>query len=110
MANSGLVVLHDELELPLGQAKVKSGKASAKGHNGIKSVQASFQGAGILDRLGENFVRIGVGIGRPVSREREDVSQFVLGQMTTSEREKVEGTVEVLENLLATEAAKIGRG
>jgi peptidyl-tRNA hydrolase, PTH1 family len=109
-ANSGLIVLHDELELPLGQLKLKSGNSSAKGHNGIKSVQASLQGAGLMDRLGQNFVRIGVGIGRPVSREREDVSQFVLGQMTTGEKAKVEGAVNVLESLLVKEAERIGRG
>ena len=109
-ATSGLIILHDELELPLGQLKVKSGRSSAKGHNGIKSVQASLQGAGLFDRLGGNFVRIGVGIGRPVSRERDDVSQFVLGQMTASEKEKIEGAADVLEGLLAKEADRIGRG
>jgi PTH1 family peptidyl-tRNA hydrolase len=110
LANSGLIILHDELELPLGQLKLKTGTSSAKGHNGIKSVQASLQGAGLLDRLGQNFVRIGVGIGRPVSRERDDVSQFVLGQMTTGEKEKVEGVVDGLERLLLKEAERIGRG
>jgi PTH1 family peptidyl-tRNA hydrolase len=110
LTNSGLIVLHDELELALGQVKVKSGNSSAKGHNGIKSVQASLQRAGLLDRLGPNFVRIGVGIGRPVSRERDDVSQFVLGPMTTSEREKVEGAADVLDKLLAKEAERVGRG
>ena len=110
LANSGLVILHDELEAPLGQLKVKNGNSSAKGHNGIKSVQASLRGAGLLDQLGQNFVRIGVGIGRPVSREREDVSQFVLGQMTPRERETVEGTAAALESLLAKEAERIGRG
>lgn len=110
LANSGLVILHDELEAPLGQLKVKNGNSSAKGHNGIKSVQASLQGAGLLDQLGQNFVRIGVGIGRPVSREREDVSQFVLGQMTPRERETVEGTAGSLESLLTKEAERIGRG
>lgn len=110
LASSGLVVLHDELELPLGQLKVKSGNSSAKGHNGIKSVQASLQGAGLLDRLGPNFVRVGVGIGRPVSRERDDVSQYVLGGMTSSEKEKIESAVDVLERLLTKEAERVGRG
>lgn len=110
LANSGLIILHDELEAPLGQLKVKNGNSSAKGHNGIKSVQASLQGAGLLDQLGQNFVRIGVGIGRPVSREREDVSQFVLGRMTSRERETVEGTAGSLESLLTKEAERIGRG
>ena len=109
LSSSGLIILHDELELPLGQLKVKPGNSSAKGHNGIKSVQTSLQGAGLLDRLGQNFLRIGVGIGRPVSREREDVSQFVLGQMTTSEREKIERAADMLEGLLEKEAVRIGR-
>lgn len=61
--NSGLVILHDELEALPGQLKVKNGNSSAKGHNGIKSVQASPQGAGLLDQLGQNFVRIGVDSG-----------------------------------------------
>lgn len=105
-----LVVLHDELELSLGQVKVKSGNGSAKGHNGIKSIQSSFQSGGVLEKLGHNFIRVGIGIGRPISRERDDVSQFVLGQMNNNEKAKIEGAASTLEALLAKEAEKIGRG
>jgi len=107
---TGLVLLHDELELPLGQVKIRRGNASAKGHNGIKSVQASLQGGGLLDKLGQDFIKIGVGIGRPVSRERDDVSKFVLGQMNENEKEKIIGVAENVEQLLMKEAERIGKG
>jgi peptidyl-tRNA hydrolase len=54
--NSSLAILHDELEALLGQLKVKNGNSSATGYNGIKSVLASLQGAGLLDQLGHNFI------------------------------------------------------
>lgn len=86
-----MVVVHDELELALGGVKVKGGELSTKGHNGLKSIQGSFRG---------EWTRIGVGIGRPESREREDVSRFVLKKMSPQERMKVEGSVgRVLEEL-----------
>ncbi|OQO01124.1 hypothetical protein B0A48_13367 [Cryoendolithus antarcticus] len=82
-----LVVIHDELEKPLGavSVKVKQG-ASAKGHNGLKSILASMGG--------KPFVRIGIGIGRPISREPNDVAEYVLRKMTPEQRMKVEGCVE----------------
>ena len=83
-----LVVLHDELESPLGRVKVKTG-GSVKGHKGLKS---------IVEQLGaKDFVRVGVGIGRPASREPEDVSRFVLRKMSQKEMEAVnEAAGEVL--------------
>lgn len=79
-----LVILHDELEKPLGAVSVREGQGlSARGHNGIKS---------LLGQMGKTpFVRVGVGIGRPVSREPNDVAKYVLKKMTPSERERVEG-------------------
>jgi PTH1 family peptidyl-tRNA hydrolase len=88
-----LVVVHDELELGLGQVKVKSGSASAKGHNGLKSIR---------EALGErvDYMRIGVGIGRPESREANVVAGYVLRKMTGVERGKIEGCVGVVEREL----------
>ncbi|MCJ1392337.1 hypothetical protein MMC18_005204 [Xylographa bjoerkii] len=83
-----LVVLHDELESPLGKIKMKIG-GSAKGHNGIKDITKALGGA--------EFVRIGVGIGRPESRESRDVASFVLRKMTAGELTRVrDGAGEVL--------------
>jgi PTH1 family peptidyl-tRNA hydrolase len=78
-----LVVVHDELELPLGQVKVRSGLASAKGHNGLKSIKQMLPDVA--------YTRIGVGIGRPESREPAVVAGYVLRKMTGTERGKVEG-------------------
>lgn len=86
-----LVVVHDELELPPGQVKVKQGSASAKGHNGLKSINGLVQG---------EYIRIGVGIGRPVSREPNEVANYVLRKMTPVERQKIEGAVGMVEREL----------
>ncbi|KAL8782873.1 MAG: hypothetical protein Q9213_005050 [Squamulea squamosa] len=73
-----LVVVHDELELPIGKIKVREGKGmSAKGHNGIKSVLSALPGM--------EFTKIGVGIGRCDSRESRDVAAYVMRKMTPDE-------------------------
>ncbi|KAF2811490.1 peptidyl-tRNA hydrolase [Mytilinidion resinicola] len=76
-----LVVVHDELEKKKGEVTVKRG-GSAKGHNGIKSVVASMGGT--------PFVRIGVGIGRPLSREPSVIVKYVLKKMTPEEQYEIE--------------------
>lgn len=82
-----LVIVHDELEKPLGAVNlnVRQG-ASAKGHNGLKSIMSSIGNV--------PFVRIGIGIGRPVSRESKDVANYVMRKMTPGEKAKIEGSVE----------------
>lgn len=71
-----LVIVHDEMEVALGAVKVKK-TGSAKGHNGITSIIESLQT--------KDFTRIGVGIGRPVSRDSQVVSDYVLGKFTPAE-------------------------
>lgn len=87
------MVLHDELESPLGRVKVKTRGGSVRGHNGLKSV---------VERLGgaKEFVRVGVGIGRPNSRKPEDVMRYVLRKISQEEMAAVsEAAGEVLEIL-----------
>lgn len=103
----GLVILHDELELDSGKNKIKRGEGSAKGHNGIKSVQQSLQGAGLMASVAAKLVKVGVGIGRPVSRERDEVSGYVLGQLTGGERTKIEGAAERVLEMLEREAERM---
>ena len=51
-----LIVLYDELAIPLGQLRIRE-RGSAAGHNGIKS---------ILSSLGtEEFLRVRIGVGKP---------------------------------------------
>lgn len=80
-----LVVLHDELETALGKVRVKPGTNSPKGHNGLKSIKQS------LANL--QYTRIGLGIGRPLSREPDEVARYVLRKWTPQEREALLGSV-----------------
>lgn len=61
-----VVVVHDELDLPFGRVKVKEGGGHG-GHNGLRSI---FQDSGMRE-----FLRVRVGIGRPV---RGDAADHVL--------------------------------
>jgi peptidyl-tRNA hydrolase, PTH1 family len=70
-----LVVVYDDLALPLGKLRVRQ-KGSAGGHNGIKS---------IISALGsDEFLRIRVGI-QP-DRQVGDVRDFVLSRIAKSDR------------------------
>lgn len=103
-AVTALMVLHDELESAPGVLKVRKGDGSARGHNGLKSIQNSFKGAGVLNQLGDKrYIRVGIGIGRPDSRDRGEVSAYVLGQLTAPEKKKIEAKADELVSLLERE-------
>ena len=67
-----ILVVHDELELPFGQVKTKIG-GSARGHNGLRS---------LIEHMGEQFMRVRIGIGRPTNKE--DVASYVLSSFAES--------------------------
>ena len=78
-----LVVVHDELDLPVAELKVKSGGGLA-GHNGLRS---------IVDHLhAQDFQRVRIGVGKPVSKERG--ADHVLNRFSKRERAEVDVTVE----------------
>jgi peptidyl-tRNA hydrolase, PTH1 family len=87
-----LVVVHDELEAALGSVKVKKGGGSARGHNGLKSIEEALCGTRMGDGAWE-YVRIGIGIGRPASRDSSEVADYVLRKVTPQEKAKVEACV-----------------
>jgi len=72
----GLVLVHDDLEEALGDVKVRAWKASHRGHNGVKSVF----GALCLDSTAKS-ARVSIGIGRPETKDRALVSDYVLSEM-----------------------------
>jgi PTH1 family peptidyl-tRNA hydrolase len=79
-----VIVLHDEIDLPFGEVRVRLGGGLA-GHNGLKSLKRGF---------GEpEFWRVRVGVGRPGSTDPEIVSAHVLGRFREP-REKVVALVE----------------
>lgn len=91
-AECKLVVIHDEMELAPGKINVKPGSNSPKGHNGLKSIRDSLRG--------QPYTRIGIGIGRPESRDPRVVAGYVLRKMSAEEKRKIEGCVgKVVEEL-----------
>lgn len=99
-----LILLHDELEAAPGTLKIRVGgrQLSARGHNGIKSVldalfpsKAPESTSPILGPEGK-LVRIGVGIGRPSTRDKSDVSRYVLKQADARQIQTINGAVDEL--------------
>lgn len=71
-----VLVVHDELDLPFGQIRLKQGGGDA-GHNGLKSVASE---------LGSNdFCRLRVGIGRPGTEFSGAIADFVLSGFAAEE-------------------------
>ena len=66
LAPDEVIVLHDELDLAPGKARVKQGGGHA-GHNGLRSIHA---------HLGEGYGRVRLGIGHPGHKDR--VAGYVL--------------------------------
>ena len=78
-----LIVVHDEVDIPFGQVRVKNGGGTA-GHNGLGS---------LVNHLGtKDFVRIRTGVGRP--RGQAETSDHVLGRFSSSERKELPSLVE----------------
>jgi len=77
-----VVVVHDELDLPLAGLKLKLGGGVA-GHNGLKDIR---------QRLGtEDFLRVRIGVGRPPGRQSP--ADYVLKRFAAKEREEIDVTV-----------------
>jgi PTH1 family peptidyl-tRNA hydrolase len=79
-----LVIVHDELDLPPGVVRVKSGGGTA-GNNGLRSIVAH------LHR--QDFLRVRIGIGKPPGRGHG--VEHVLRRPNKAERELFEVAVEV---------------
>ena len=77
-----LVIVHDELDLPVGRIQVKVGGGLA-GNNGLKSVKAHLHT--------DDFVRIRVGIGRPPGRQQG--ADHVLKRPGKADRVELDVTV-----------------
>jgi PTH1 family peptidyl-tRNA hydrolase len=86
-----VVVVHDELDLPLGRVKIKEGGGLA-GHNGLRSIKAHLHT--------EDFLRVRIGVDKPPSKEQG--ANHVLRRV--SKRERVELDIAVQEAADAVEA------
>lgn len=73
LENKNILVIHDELDLPLGKIKIKMGGGDG-GHNGLKD---------ITGRIGADYKRLRLGVGRP--QFSDDVSNYVLNNFSSQE-------------------------
>jgi len=87
LPTSNLVVIHDELDIPFADVRLKLGGGEG-GHNGLRSITKS---VGTRD-----YLRVRVGIGRPPGRM--DAADFVLHDFSSTERNEV-----VTEGLVAAQ-------
>jgi peptidyl-tRNA hydrolase, PTH1 family len=78
IAPGRLVVVHDELDIDVGQLRTKVGGGD-NGHNGLKSIRKSL-GTG-------DFYRVRFGVGRPPGRQ--DPADFLLSNFSASERDSL---------------------
>ena len=85
-----VIVVHDELELPLGVVSLKF-SGGLGGHNGLRSMKASLGSA--------DFWRVRIGIGRPVPDGME-VIDWVLSDFSAAEKEILDKVLDTAAELL----------
>lgn len=91
LATEQVIVLHDDLDLPLGKVKLKKGGGHG-GHNGLRSLKKHLPDDG--------FLRIRIGIGRPPPRW--EGADYVLSRFTREEWADVERAVDEAANAVET--------
>lgn len=86
--NNQLLIAHDELDIPAGSIKLKTGGGHG-GHNGLRD---------IVPHIGNDFHRLRVGIGHPGHKSK--VSGHVLSKPTNDEQISIDRALEcALDNL-----------
>ena len=93
-----VLVVHDELDLPPGIARLKQG-GGAGGHNGLKDA---------ISHMGEDFWRLRIGIGHPGSRD--DVIDYVLQRPSAVDERLIREAIELAVSefpRLVTEGAEL---
>ncbi len=79
-----LIVIHDDMDLPIGTMREKVGGGSA-GHNGIRSIDAA---------VGQEYRRIRIGIGHPRQLELKiEPADWVLGRFTDREMRQIKRVI-----------------
>lgn len=85
-----LIIIHDDLDLPLGKIRIRQGGSSG-GHKGINSI--------VNELASRDFIRIKFGIGRPLSKEgivlndEADITYFVLSDFSLEEQKIIKPSI-----------------
>jgi PTH1 family peptidyl-tRNA hydrolase len=96
IAVDNLVVVYDDVDLPLGRIRVRSSGGSG-GHNGVKSIVASLGS--------DRFARVRIGIGRPddqncSSWSDDSLVDYVLGRFAPQEESVIQESVVKVSDVL----------
>ncbi len=87
---ANVIVVHDDMDIPLGQIRVVYDRGSA-GHKGVES---------IIDKFESNqFLRIRIGI-QPSKGKPNNPEKFVLKKFDKSEKEIIDAAIEKASNAL----------
>ena len=91
LSNADILIVHDELDLPLGKIKLKEGGGHG-GHNGLRNIIDSQKGDA-------SFLRMRIGIDHP--RKGADVVKYVLSKVNKKDRKildtSFENTLDILD-------------
>ena len=79
-----IFVLYDELDLDLGEIKIKYAGGNA-GHNGLRSISG---------KIGDNYWKLRIGIGHPGDKDK--VTKHVLGNFNAEEKKQLVLLFEVI--------------
>jgi len=93
LAPTDVLVIHDEVDLPPGKLRMKSGGGAA-GHNGLRSTSGA---------IGDGYRRMRIGVGHPGVKEA--VPHYVLHDFAKADRVWLEPMIEAIADqagLLAT--------
>lgn len=89
-----LIVVHDEMDLPTGDLRIKSGGGLA-GHNGLKSITAYLKT--------QDYLRIRIGVGKPANKNKG--ANYVLNRPNKVEQEElsivIQETVDAIEAIIS---------
>lgn len=78
----GIILLHDDLDLPLGGFKISFGRGSG-GHKGVESVMRALKS--------EDFIRIRIGISPKKKPDAKKINDFILKKFSPKETEILKG-------------------
>ena len=87
---SNLIVIHDDLDLPFGKLRLKTGGGDA-GHKGLKSITTCLGSA--------DFMRVRMGIGKPSDKSR--VEDYVLQRFDSGETDLLQQIVHLAAEAVA---------
>lgn len=103
-AVSKLLVVYDEVDLPLGEMKVSFGRGDG-GHNGVKSIIEKLQS--------KDFTRVRIGIsarslwtGKPVRPKGEALARYVLKRFSPKEEKQLEPLMKRMHEIIALFVSK----